>query len=377
MSPTSSRRPGPLAERSLKSILVFCRPILGDMILAGPVFRNLREWQPQARITAVCAEGMQDFLSFVPEVDETVQMPRRHTPGSLQSAGRWLRLIRELRRQHFDLVYDIMQTDRSSLVCAAIRSTRRTGFVKGPRRLRHRVYTDTAPWTDGDPYPDHALDLYLRPLEVVGMPIRTRSIEIAPTHEDVSAARALVLPLSARGEAPLVICHPGASSVNKCWPIEEFAAICDEMQSDLGARVLLLGGPAEVESLRVLRSLMATEPVVIERTLPLGQLAAVLAEADLFFGHDSGPMHVAAAVGTPTVALFGASSPAQWKPLGDGHSIVRPSMPCAPCSYPSLCEPPNPYKMFCVRRIARNEVRGAVRRQLLRLRKNGRPNLPV
>lgn len=351
---------GPAVGRP-ERILVLCRPILGDMILAGPVFRSLRAWRPEARITALCYQGKRDFLRFATGVDEVLEIPRGRGEGRGRRLARWWALLSQLRAARFDLVYDIMQTDRSSALCAWTGAPVRVGFIKGTPRLRHRVYTHTAPWIDADVEGAHAVDLYLAPLAAARVPVATRSVRIRPSPEETASARARLGALALRGDRPLVVCHPGASSANKCWPLEELAAACDAVQEEIGARLVLIGGPGEGEALHAVRARMRGEAALIPDALPVGELAALLAEADLFFGHDSGPMHVAAAVGTPTVGLFGASRPAQWRPLGEGHTVVRPSMPCSPCPYPSLCEPPNPYKMYCVRRIGRAEVVAALR----------------
>jgi heptosyltransferase-3 len=331
---------------------VLCRPLLGDMILTAPVFRNLRSWQPQARIAAACLAGKQDLLSLAPHISEVVQIPHRRAGSRRAALVEWAGVIWKLRAERYDLVYDLMQTDRSSVLSALIGARWRVGFVKGAARLRHRVYTHTAPWREGDREPDHALDLHLAPLRAAGMPVVTRSIAVEPGRTPVGEIR------DPRG--PLVACHPGASSANKCWPLQEFAAACDLLQSELGARVLLLGGAREAPALSALRSMMRSEPERVLETHSVAELAATLAHADLFFGHDSGPMHVAAAVGTPVVALFGASPPPQWRPLEVDSAVLRPSMPCT-CPFPGLCRPPGPYDMFCVRRIPPAEVHQALR----------------
>jgi ADP-heptose:LPS heptosyltransferase len=349
----------PVPAGELSRILVLCRPLLGDMILTGPVFRNLRSWQPEARITAVCLEGKRDLLSLAPEISAIVEIPRRRTGSRRSFFARWAGVIRKLRAERYDLVFDLMQTDRSSMLCSLIGARWRVGFVKGPARLRHRVYTHTAPWREGDGEPDHALDLHLAPLRAAGMPVVTRSIAVEPGRAAVGEIR--------DPARPLVACHPGASSANKCWPLEEFAAACDLLQTELGARVLLLGGAREAPALCTLRSLMRSEPERVLETHSVAELAATLAQADLFFGHDSGPMHVAAAVGTPVVALFGASPPPQWRPLGVDNVVVRPPMPCRPCPFPALCHPPSPYNMLCVRRITPAEVDAALLEAVARL----------
>lgn len=368
MRATATPRNGnPVPAGALRRILVLCRPLLGDMILTGAVFRNLRSWQPEAAITAVCLEGKRDLLSLAPHISEIVEIPRRRTGSRRAFLASWARVIRKLQADRYDLVCDLMQTDRSSLVCSLIGARWRVGPVKAQVRLRHRVYTHTAPWGEGDHEPDHMLDIYLAPLRAAGMPVATRSIAVQPGPAELAEARARLRSELGEHHGPLVACHPGASSANKCWPLQDFAAACDLLQSELGTRVLLLSGAREAEALCALRSLMRSEPAAVMETRSLPELAATLAHADLFFGHDSGPMHVSAAVGTPVVALFGASPPGQWHPLGVDSTIVRPPMPCRPCLFPTLCHPPSPYNMFCVRRISPDEVHTALREAVARL----------
>jgi heptosyltransferase-3 len=161
----------------------------------------------------------------------------------------------------------------------------------------------------------------------------------------------------------VVLVHPGASTANKCWAPENFAAVCDDLLDAGAAHVLILVGPGERDRFLAVRGRMRHPVAAIEEALPIRELAALLQEVDLFVGNDSGPMHLAAAVGTRVVALFGGASPVQWGPLGEGHTVVRAADPC-PCPYRELCEPPNPYHMHCVRLIGREEAHEAILRQL-------------
>ncbi len=355
---------------------MICRRFLGDIILTRPVFRNLRAHMPHAQLTAAGETGRMDALSLFPEVDDRLEIPRHLRAGcprfarhwrallsELRDSG-WISLFRELRERRFDLVYDLMQSDRSTLITWATRAPIRVGYIKGRERWRHRFYTHTAEWTAEDLATTHTRDLYLKPLVALGIPIRTRSIAVTLRPEEMTAARARLQQVLPRRDGPLVVVHPGAGAPPKCWPPEDFAATCDDLQMRLNAQVLLLAGKGEAESLRVLRSSIQTEAAVIEDALSTRELAALLREADLYLGNDSGPMHLAAAVGTRVVGLYGASSPVTWRPLGEGHCVLRPPMPCTACPFPRHCRPPNEYAMLCVRRITRDEVRGALERQL-------------
>jgi ADP-heptose:LPS heptosyltransferase len=176
------------------------------------------------------------------------------------------------------------------------------------------------------------------------------------TPEERAAAEARLAAAFGARRGPLLVVHPGAGTVNRLWPAACYAGVCDQVQTALGGRVLLLGGPKEAPLLAAIRSAMRTSPAVLEGPLSLREMAAVLGEAELFLGSDAGPAHLAAAVGTRAVVLFGAALP--------GHTVLRPAMPCAACVSPELCRPPDPYHMYCVRRIPASEVSGAVDRVL-------------
>ena len=129
------------------------------------------------------------------------------------------------------------------------------------------------------------------------------------------------------------------------------------MQGELGAAVMLVGGPKEASLLREISLCCATPPASFGEPLPLARLAALFARAGTVLCHDSGPMHIAAAVGARAVALFGSQSRALWGPLGEGHRVLQASMPCgSACVAPAECNPANAYRSYCVRRIGEAEV---------------------
>nr|MBA2556895.1 glycosyltransferase family 9 protein [Chloroflexota bacterium] len=302
-------------------ILVLCRPYLGDQILSGPVFRNLRAWQPDAWIAAGVYPESAAPLAFFPEIDEVIHVPRRAERGRVHHVRDWIALLRRLRRERFDLVYDLMHTDRSSLATLATAAPFRVGFIPDRHRMRHRVYSHAAVWR---PYREHThtADLFLRSLEELGMPVRTRSIAVEVPAEAARAAAEHLRNVLPGRSGPLVPVHPGAGTPNRLWPAERFAAVCDDLQANLGAHVLLLGASPLDPGVRAIRSAMRTSPILLERPVGIGELAALLREASVFLGLDSGPAHLAAAVGTPAVVIFGAALPAQWAPLGEGHVVV-------------------------------------------------------
>jgi heptosyltransferase III len=351
-------------HRPPRRILVLTRPFLGDQILCRPVFQNLREWAPGASIVAGIHRDSTALATIHPEVDRVLALPRRRPGTRRQLLADWLRTFVDLRREAFDLVVDLSQNDRSALITVLSLARKRATFVQAPRRIRHLGYSHRARWSSDELRSRHMADLYLKPLEELGVPLRIRDIrmELAPAEE--ARARERLRELYACDESPLIIVHPGASHDSKCWPLEDFAAVCDEIQHRHRVRVLFLGGAREQEALADLRRGMKNPGAILTEVLPLRDLAAVLEQGDLFLGNDSGPMQLAAAVGTRVVGLFGASDLVQWRPIGDRHRVLQPPMPCDGCVAPGLCQPPDPYKMHCVRRLGRAEVLDALERQL-------------
>jgi ADP-heptose:LPS heptosyltransferase len=124
--------------------------------------------------------------------------------------------------------------------------------------------------------------------------------------------------------------------------------------------VLLTGGPADQTLIAGIRSAARTSLAVLPPSVDLCTFAACARQVDALLCHDSGPMHIAAAVGTRVVALFGSQSKIVWAPPGEGHRILQAPLPCKDCLWPQACDPDNGYRNYCVRRISEDEVYSAV-----------------
>jgi ADP-heptose:LPS heptosyltransferase len=321
----------------------------------------------------VVDEIYQDVLLRNQDVNEILGSPLRRKESIWVYVRRWLAFIRQLRAYRYDVAYDLTYTDRGALLTCLCKARRRVSYIVHERHWRHRLYDVLATWTEADYRTHHVLDFYLSPLRADGVPIVTRDVSMDVPAEDTAVAHGLLAQAFPTGDGPLVVVHPGARLVAKCWPPENFAAVCDMIARRFGGRVLLLTGQGEDPMVNALLASAQVKPATVGRPLPVPQLAALLKEADLFLGNDSGPMHVAAAVGTPVVALFGPQLPSRWGPLGEGHITLRPP-DCAPCPYPAVCHPPDFAAMFCVRRITVGEVVNAVEQQLAKRVSNAVPN---
>lgn len=351
-----SPQPSRAGAGRVPRVLVIRRRYLGDIVLLGSVLRNLRLRWPSAWIAVLTEPAYAGVLRLNPDVDAALALP--------QGAGRWLRFIRELRRDAFTHVLDFDNTDKTALVARVSGAGVRAAFDRELIPFRHRwVYTHAAKVTNAFYDSHHITDTYLALPEAIGVPIVSREVRLVPRADDLAAAQKLV----ARGGNKVLV-HPGSRSPFRVWPVERFAAVCDRLQDQLGAQVFLTAGPGEHPLIEQIRAKARTHLVMLEAPRHVGGLAALLAQFDVFLCHDSGPMHVAAAVGTPVVALFSSQNATIWRPLGARHTILQTPLPCA-ClgpEAPTPCVKGDSYRSYCVRKLGVEEVFAAVTRSLAR-----------
>jgi heptosyltransferase-2 len=168
---------------------------------------------------------------------------------------------------------------------------------------------------------DHAARQLARPLEQMALFLEDAAARVYPSSEDRAAAAEL---LAAGESTPLVALHPGSGSASKNWPVEKWAELGRHMAGAASRpRLVLIGGEADHGRLEQLVEAWRGLPVLVARELPLPVLAAVLEKAALFIGHDSGISHLAAAVGTPCLLLFGPTDPDVWAPANAGVQVLR------------------------------------------------------
>jgi heptosyltransferase III len=175
---------------------------------------------------------------------------------------------------------------------------------------------------DASPRPEktHAAQHYCRPLESLAIYVEAPHPRIQPNESDYEAASNF---LKMAGREPLVAIHPGSGSEKKNWPVEKFAALARWLIDELAAQLLIIRGEADEQAAQKLVELLGTRPITMAQGLKLVELAAVLERCVLFLGNDSGITHLAAAVETPTVAVFGAASSPIWEPLGKHTRVVQ------------------------------------------------------
>jgi heptosyltransferase III len=343
-------------------VLLIRRRYLGDIVLLGGVLRNLRLHWPDARLNVLTEPAYTGVLALNPDLATPPGNPpdARSLPRSLRE---WPGFVRWLRSARFTHVLDFDNTDRTAIVArftgAAVRAAYHRELI--PFRYR-RFYTHAANVTNAF-YDAHSiLDTYLALPAAIGVPIVSREVRLVPPADAMTAAARLLGTRAGAHESavrpPRILVHPGSRSAYRLWPADRFARVCDRLQDELDAQVFLAAGPGEQALVDEIRQRAHTHVVGLMPLTDVGTLAALAAQVEVVLCHDSGPMHVAAAVGTPVVALFGSQNATIWRPLGEHHTVLQTPLPCTclGADAPGPCVRDDSYRSYCVRKLTEEQV---------------------
>jgi lipopolysaccharide heptosyltransferase I len=331
--------------------ILFIKPSsLGDIVHALPTLAALRRKFPEAHIAWLVKRQWAGLLERADGLDRVWPVG----PGP----GGWLAEVPRLRAEHFDLAVDLQGLLRSALMARLAGCPVRVGFANG-REGSPLFYTQRVPVPAGEM---HAVDRYLLVADALGAGTREKPqfrFRISPSDREEVAET-----LRRHGLKPgasWIAMNVSARWPTKRWPLASFAAVADRLHDEGAGRIVLIGGPDDPADARAVQSLMKTAPVDVTGATDVGLLPALLQSASLLVTNDSGPMHVAAAVGTPVVALFGPTSAARTGPYGTGHRVLARQLPCSPC-FSRECR--NPVDRECLTSITAEQVVDAARNQM-------------
>nr|WP_027035252.1 glycosyltransferase family 9 protein [Mesorhizobium ciceri] len=343
----------------IRSILIIQTKYIGDVTLTSALTRNLRLAYPQASITMLCAPGLKQFIVAQGIADAAVGFESRGRGRTLlKRLTDYRSVISDLRRRKFDLSIDLTDSKTSRIMHRLIGAPLRVGFdpSEHPMKFWEIQLANVLAATFGQGGP-HYLYRNLSPLHALGLDCQDPTPRLQPTRTAQEEC-ARILAENALAKKSYVAVHAGARFEGRCWPPQHFAAVIDEVYAKTGLRSLLVGGPDEGLAAQGILE-VATSPVAsVVGKASLEVLTALLAEASIFLGNESGPMHIAASVGTPAVGLYGLTSPEQWGPFGVPNRTLQPPMPC-PCIAPGLCKENNSGGVYCVQRLQVADVAAA------------------
>jgi lipopolysaccharide heptosyltransferase II len=332
----------PADPRRLRVLVV--RPDhLGDLLLATPALALLRAALPEAHLTAMVGPWALPALDGRTEMDavRVCSFPAFARRAPRTPLDPYLLLLREARRlrcERYDAALILRVDDWWSAALVA--------WAGIPLRIGYAVPESAAFLTDRLPadYAQHSAweswRVVARLLARLGQSVPAAgppAVTARPTPRGATAARAWLAGQGVAADEPLVAVHPGSGAALKCWRAERWGEVADAVAARLGARVVITGSGAEQPLVEAVRAAMQRPALAAAGVLDWQGLAGLFARCQLVLGVDSGPLHLAVALGVPTVHVFGPTAPSRFGPWGaDGrHQVVRVALPCSPCGHVS------------------------------------------
>ena len=364
-------------------ILVIKFRNIGDVLLTAPLVSTLKHGIQGARVCAVVKPGTEAMLDGHPDLDALYVVPLRH-PGesALGFALRTVKFLLQLRREHFDLAINTTEGDRGILLSWLVGARARWGIVKAGKEKTWQARLLTRQFRPLQGY-THTVIRNLAMAAPLGLKA-CREVKLTVSEADTTRVKALLAEQAFVAAVPntLIHCHPTSRWMFKCCPADKVAETIDELQQQ-GYRVALTCAPDGTERafLDAILSVCKTRPIDLGGKLTLKQTAALSGLSRLFFGVDSAPMHMAAAMGAPTLGIFGPSGTFDWGPwpngwAGDGtpypgrngikhcapHVVMQDSDACVPCGRDG-CD--GSKRSMCLERLSVEQVKTNINRLLL------------
>lgn len=308
-------------------ILVIRLDRLGDVILSTPVLQALRERFPHAFIAMMVQPACQDAVLGNPHLNEVILYDK---DGKHRSVPRTVRFARNLRRFDFDTALILHPSNRSHWIPWLAGIPTRIGYNrKNSWLLTHRIAHRKQEGRQ------HEAAYALEMLACFGIAPPSPK-PVVPIHARAAERIGqLLADASVRPSDALVAIHPSASCISKRWMPERFAQVADRLAQDHRVRICLVAGTTDARFADRVAQAMRQPALNFGGRLTVAELAALLRRCRLLISNDSGPVHVAAGVGTPVVDLFGRNqrglSPQRWGPLGEGHVVLHKEVGCVTC----------------------------------------------
>ena len=309
----------------LNRVLIRGTNWIGDVVMTFPAIAAVRETLPKARMTVLVKPWVADLVRMHPAVDEVLVYER---PGRHEGLGGILRLARELRARRFDAALLLQNAIEAAIIARLAGIPIRAGYSTDARGLLLTHPVRRSPQIQSV----HQSLYYLEMLKALGFRSPGAAVSLVPTEAQRRAAETSLTQMGIAGRRPLVGMAPGAAyGPAKRWHPERFAAVADRLAERFSCPILLFGSAGDRASTEAVQAAAATSFVDIAGRTDLSDAIALIAFCDLFLTNDSGLMHVAGALGVPTVTIFGSTNPKTTYPLGKRTSLISKSVDCSPC----------------------------------------------
>ena len=341
------------------NILIVKLSAIGDVVHTLPSLAALKGHFPDAHITWVIEEAAADLIKNHPYLDRVIVSHRKQWITNLKNIkkiGSALKEIRQfiaaLRERRYDMVIDFHGLFKSAMIVGISGAKRKIGYNSLQELsglfLNEKIYEDME---------KHAVDRYLDLSRYLGADVESPEFLIPLREENRRRVDTLLKAHKIDEGKPFVAVNPVAFWKTKLWEEKKFAELCDRIAGELKTNVVFTGGKNDdvVERIQYMMNFYSAN---LTGKTSLRDLAYLYELASVVVTTDSGPMHIAAAVGTPTVALFGPTDPLRTGPYGEGHRVIQKDLDCSPC-FKKNCD-----TMHCMKEITVDDVFEAVKETL-------------
>jgi len=350
-----------LPREDMDNILLIQLGDIGDVVLTFPCIRALRENFPSANIIVAVREKARELMEDCPWSTEVISVNKKKR--SLGEAIAYHKnFFLRLRRFHFDLVIDLRTGTRGAILAFLTGARYKIGFRGDGNRWRNRIFTHLAP-NEYKPS-QYVGEYYLNLLTTYRLGTKNVTPELYVPKEKQQQAAVFLREHGVSLDQPLIAVQPFSLWQYKEWGIEKYVQLISWIASEYKFPVVLIGSPDERERAVEIQNRCGGKVYNFIGKTSIGMFSAILEACQLFVGVDSAGMHISGAVGTPTVTLFGPSSPVSWAPRGEQHLVVQKDFSCVPCRQKG-CQ--GSEFSDCLEKLTVEEVALKVERQLLQI----------
>lgn len=306
-------------------ILIVRTDRLGDVVLSTPVIECVRKWAPSSHIAFMCTPYTKDIVEGNPMLDEVIIYDKY---GKHRGWLSTIRFIGILRRKKFDMALILHATNRAHIICRFAGIAKRVGW----NRKKGYLLTDKVYYCKKDGK-RHEMDYNFDILKAAGIPVVSRRINMTvPDKVQFTIKKKLIEIGFTEG---FIAVHPGGRSVSQRWPVKKFAALIEKIHKELRIPIVIIGGEEEKERSRFLGCVSGSFVRDLTGKLSIKELAAILRESLLLVSNDSGPVHIACALRTPVIDIFGRKmpglGPVAWGPVGERCKVIFHDIGCNVC----------------------------------------------
>jgi len=324
------------------NILIVKLSAIGDVIHTLPALNAIRKHYPHASITWLVEEDAAPLVQEHKALDRVLVSKRKRWLKALRSSS-FLNTIKEiygfikaLRDTRYDMILDFQALLKSGILIAIARGRRKIGFGKGLEHMEHSYIflNERIPAVGME---IHALSRGMMLLHALGIPTNEVEYKLPVSDHDRKEIDKLMELHGINGVKSLIAINPVAKWETKLWPNKKFAELADMLIDQFDIKIVFTGGIKDYSIIQAITSSMKRRAINFAGKTTLTELAALYEKAALVISTDTGPMHLAAAMGTPVVALFGPTAPWRTGPYGKGHQVISAGLECSPC-FKRRCE---------------------------------------